>query len=53
LLLRPRSHLSSGFDAGGDWSLHFDLSADGIKCYAVVSGGCWLVNGVHDPVGRR
>lgn len=42
-LLKPRSYLSSGFDAGGDWSVHFPLRSDIIKCYAVVSGGCWLV----------
>lgn len=50
-LLKPRSYLSSGFDAGGDWSLHFPLRDDVIKCYAVMSGGCWLaVEGVADPV---
>jgi len=49
-LLRPRSYLSAGFDAGGDWSIRFDRNA-GIKCYAVVSGQCWLaVDGVADPV---
>jgi AraC-like DNA-binding protein len=49
-LLKPRSYLSAGFDAGGDWSIQFDANA-GIKCYAVVSGRCWLaVDGVPDPV---
>lgn len=49
-LLKPRSYLSAGFDAGGAWSIQFDRNA-GIKCYAVVSGGCWLaVQGVSDPV---
>ncbi|NUB45589.1 AraC family transcriptional regulator [Fertoebacter nigrum] len=42
-LLKPQSHVSSGFDAGGDWSLHFAIRNDVIKCYAVLSGGCWLV----------
>ncbi|WP_340117244.1 AraC family transcriptional regulator [Pelagibius sp. 7325] len=50
-LLKPRSYVSSGFDAGGDWSLHFPLRSDVIKCYAVMSGGCWLaVDGIDDPV---
>lgn len=49
-LLRVRSYMSGGFDAGGDWSLHFDQH-EGIKFYAVVSGECWLsVDGVPDPV---
>jgi AraC-like DNA-binding protein len=49
-LLRVRSYMSGGFDAGGDWSLHFDRH-EGIKFYAVVSGECWLsVDGVPDPV---
>ncbi|HTV73320.1 MAG TPA: AraC family transcriptional regulator [Candidatus Acidoferrales bacterium] len=49
-LLRVRSYMSGGFDAGGDWSLHFDQHA-GIKFYAIVSGECWLcVDGVPDPV---
>jgi hypothetical protein len=49
-LLRVRSYMSGGFDAGGDWSLQFDQH-DGIKFYAVVSGECWLsVDGVPDPV---
>ena len=49
-LLKPRSYLSAGFDAGGDWSLQFPHNG-GIKCYAVVSGGCWLaVEGVAEPV---
>ncbi len=50
-LLKPRSHLSSGFDAGGEWSIRFANQHDTIKCYAVVSGGCWLsVDGVPEPV---
>ena len=49
-LLRVRSYMSGGFDAGGDWSLHFDQH-EGIKFYAVVSGECWLsVDGVADPL---
>jgi AraC-like DNA-binding protein len=49
-LLRVRSYMSGGFDAGGDWSLQFDQH-EGIQFYAVVSGECWLsVDGVPDPV---
>jgi Cupin len=47
-LLKPRSYVSAGFDAGGQWSIQFPRNA-GIKCYAVVSGQCWLcVEGVAD-----
>ena len=50
-LLKPRSYVSSGFDAGGDWSVRFLDQEGWIKCYAVVSGGCWLcVDGESDPV---
>ncbi|MYN38498.1 AraC family transcriptional regulator [Duganella sp. FT109W] len=49
-LLKPRSYMAGGFDAGGDWSLQFQKH-EGIKCYAVVSGQCWLaVQGVAEPV---
>ena len=49
-LLQPRSYKSGGFDAGGNWSVRF-LQHEGIKCYAVVSGTCWLaVEGVPEPV---
>jgi AraC-like DNA-binding protein len=49
-LLKPRSYMSGGFDMGGNWSIRFPKH-DGIKCYAVVSGQCWLcVDGVPDPV---
>jgi AraC-like DNA-binding protein len=49
-LLKPRSYMAGGFDAGGDWSLQFQKH-EGIKCYAVVSGQCWLaVQGVVEPV---
>ncbi len=49
-LLKPRSYRVRGLDAGGQWSLHFH-KGDGINCYAVQSGQCWLsVEGVADPV---
>jgi AraC-like DNA-binding protein len=48
-LLKPRSYISAGFDAGGDWAIHFAGNV-GIKCYAVVSGQCWLaVDDVPEP----
>jgi len=50
-LLKPRSYLSAGFDAGGKWSVQFARHDGFIKCYAVVRGWCWLaVDGVPDPV---
>ncbi|MBS7456005.1 AraC family transcriptional regulator [Coralloluteibacterium stylophorae] len=41
-LLRPRSYITAGFDAGGDWLLRLDDLHGRIKCYAVVRGSCWL-----------
>jgi AraC-like DNA-binding protein len=50
-LLKPRSYVSAGFDAGGAWSIQFPDQNKFIKCYAVVSGTCWLsVQGVANPV---
>jgi hypothetical protein len=40
-LLKPRNYMAGGFDAGGDWSIGFPRH-EGVKCYAVVSGECWL-----------
>jgi AraC-like DNA-binding protein len=49
-LLKPRSYMAGGMDVGGDLSIRF-RQHDGIKCYAVVSGECWLaVEGVPDAV---
>lgn len=50
-LLKPHAYVSSGFDAGGDWAVRFGSQHRLIKCYAIVSGGCWLtVDGVSEPV---
>lgn len=50
-LLKPRSYVSAGFDAGGDWSIQFASQQTFIKCYAVISGQAWLqVDGVPAPV---
>jgi Cupin len=49
-LLKPRTYMAGGFDMGGEWSIRFGAH-EGIKCYAVVSGQCWLcVEGVPDAV---
>jgi AraC-like DNA-binding protein len=49
-LLKPRSYVSGGFDLGGELAIRFPKH-QGIKCYAMFSGQCWLsVEGVPDPV---
>jgi AraC-like DNA-binding protein len=49
-LLKPRSYFAGGVDAGGDWAVRFPQH-QGIKCYAVVSGQCWLsVEDVVEPI---
>ena len=49
-LLKPRSYKSGGFDVGAELAVKFPKHA-GIKCYAVVSGQCWLsVEGLPDAV---
>lgn len=48
-LLKPRSYVSAGVDAGGEWSIQYPDQNKLIKCYAVVSGECWLaVEGVPE-----
>ncbi|GGU85281.1 hypothetical protein GCM10010178_89330 [Lentzea flava] len=49
-LLKPRSYITAGFDAGGDWALELDDLAGRIKCYAVVKGACWLTIEGSAPV---
>jgi len=50
-LLKPRTYLTAGFDAGGDWAVQFEDQIGRIKCYAVTSGSCLLsVSGVAEPV---
>src|SRR5271168_3889712 len=49
-LLKPRSYISGAFDLDGELAIQFPKH-QGIKCYAVFSGQCWLsVEGVPDPV---
>ncbi|WP_420238992.1 AraC family transcriptional regulator [Telmatobacter bradus] len=40
-LLKPRRYIAGGIDLGKQVSLHFG-EHDGIKCYSVVSGDCWV-----------
>ncbi|HEX4021384.1 MAG TPA: AraC family transcriptional regulator [Acidobacteriaceae bacterium] len=49
-LLKLRSYISGGFGVAGDVAIQFPKH-QGIKCYAMVSGQCWLsVEGVPDAV---
>jgi AraC-like DNA-binding protein len=49
-LLKVRSYSAGGFDMGGELSIGF-AAHDGVKCYAVVAGECWMVvEGVADPI---
>lgn len=49
-LLKPRSYRCGGIDAGQPWAIRFPRH-DGIKCYAVVRGACWLaLDGMPEPV---
>jgi len=48
--LRLRSYRVGGFEAGGNWSIRFD-AYEGVKCYAVTAGACWIaVEGAGEPV---
>jgi AraC-like DNA-binding protein len=51
-LLKPRSYVAGGFEAHGELSIQFPRH-DGIKCYAVVSGECWLSVEGAAPVRLR
>jgi hypothetical protein len=49
-LLRPQSYSSGGFAVHGDMAIHFPKH-QGIKCYSVLAGQCWLVfDDVPGPV---
>ncbi len=49
-LLKLRSYRCGGFDVGGHLSVQFGPH-EGIKCYALVSGECWLaVEGIPHAV---
>ncbi len=49
-VLKPQSLSSGGFPVPGDLAIHFPKH-QGIKCYAMLAGACWLVvDGVAEPV---
>jgi AraC-like DNA-binding protein len=49
-LLKPQSCIASGYQVGDDVAIQWPKHS-GIKCYAVVSGNCWLtMEGVADAV---
>ena len=49
-LLKPRTYRAGGFHLGGEFAIKFEKH-ESIKCYAVVSGQCWMsVEGVRDAV---
>ena len=49
-LLKPQSLASGGFPVPGDMAIYFPKH-QGIKCYAMLAGQCWLaVEGVAEPV---
>jgi AraC-like DNA-binding protein len=49
-LMRPQVYVSGGFAVLGDMAIRFPKH-QGIKCYAMLAGQCWLVvEGVPEPV---
>jgi AraC-like DNA-binding protein len=49
-LLKPKSIMSGGFAVDGDLAIQWPKH-EGIKCYAMLRGQCWLsVEGVAEPV---
>lgn len=49
-LLKPRSYAAGGYRVGGDIAIQWPKHP-GIKCYALLSGRCYLsVEGVPEPV---
>ena len=49
-LLKLGNYYYGGLDMGAPWSFQFPRYA-GVKCYAIVSGQCWLdVDDVEEPV---
>jgi len=49
-LVKPRGYGSGVLAGGGSWAFAFP-AYDGVKCYALVRGECWVtVDGVRDPV---
>ncbi len=49
-LMKPRSYVSGGYAIAPGMAVHFPRRA-GVKCYAVISGQCWLsVEGVDQDL---
>ena len=49
-LLKPSGYGFRGLDAGGDWALSFGPD-EGLRCYAIQSGACWLaMDGGAEPM---
>lgn len=49
-LMKPQVYVFGGFAVLDDVAIHFPKH-QGIKCYAVLAGQCWLVvEGVPEPV---
>jgi AraC-like DNA-binding protein len=48
-LLKPKSSISAGLNAGGDWAIDFP-PPEGIKFNAVMRGGCWVSVGSSEPL---
>ncbi|WP_158943269.1 AraC family transcriptional regulator [Granulicella sp. S190] len=48
-LLKPKSYSSGGFAVPGDIAISFPKH-QGIKCYSMLAGQCWLVVEGHEPV---
>ena len=49
-LMKPQLHVAGGFAVPNDIAIHFPKH-QGVKCYAMLAGQCWLVvEGVPEPV---
>lgn len=52
-LLKPCAYVTGGITAGCQWSVRFPAH-EGIKCYSVITGECWLsIENVEVPVRLR
>lgn len=52
-LLKPRTYVTGGISAGGQWSVRFPAHKV-VKCYSVITGDCWLsMENVKEPVRLR
>ena len=51
-LMKPNSYGFRGLNAGGEWALSFQ-AAEGVKCYAIHSGSCWIALQGEQPSELR